>query len=71
MSFPTTFLLILAGMIVSAFTKYHGIPALWLFDAALVLGLAAVILCLIRAILDDRPQPQPEPRLVHVITTLR
>lgn len=69
MSFPTAFLLMLAGLIVSAFTRYHGIPALWLFDAALVLGLAAVVLHIIRGILADRPPRESRP--VYVVTSLR
>lgn len=58
MSFPLAFLLMLAGLIVSAFTKYHGIPALWLLSAVLLLALVAVVLQLIRVMREEfRRQP--------------
>ena len=68
MSFPVSFLLALIGLIVSAKTRFHGIPVLWLLAIAVVLALAAVVLWLIRLLMQDRQRPAPQP--VHVITSL-
>ena len=70
MSFPAVFFLFLAGLIVSAHTRYHGIPVLWLVAAATVLTVAAIVLYLIRQIMQDRPVPHPAYRPVYVVTTL-
>ena len=58
---PWTIALAFAGLIVSAQTKLHAVllgqpvsvPVLWLVAAAMVLGLAALVLYLIRSILRD------------------
>ena len=71
MSIP---LLVVLGVIASAFTKLNAvilgrpvtIPLLMLIAAALFLALAVVLAAIIRVILRDRPRPRP----VYVITTL-
>ncbi len=66
MSFPLSFVLSVLGLIVSAKTRYHGVPVLWLVFAALILALLALVLHLIRVTAREfRREPQP------VITTVR
>lgn len=78
MSAPVSFVLAVIGLIVSAKTRLNAvifgqpvsIPWLGVLFAVLILALAVVVLCLIRAlVLEFRKEPEPRP--VHVITTLR
>ena len=71
MSFPSAFLLMVAGLIVSARTRLNAvifgqpvsIPWIGLIFAALVLALVVMILCLIRALLrEGRSSPYPRTR---------
>lgn len=81
MSFPVTFALIVAGLVVSARVRLEAvlfglrvdIPWLAVLFAVLILALVALILGLIRAILADRPvrESRPESRPVYVITSAR
>lgn len=80
MTAPVSIVLAVIGLIVSANTKLHAviagqpvtIPVLWLVFATAVLALLALILHLIRVLATEfRKEPEPEPRPVHVITTLR
>ncbi len=67
MSFPLSFVLSVIGLIVSAKTRFHGIPVLWLLAAALVLGLAALVLHLILVLREEfRPRPEPFIRTVRM-----
>lgn len=73
MNFPTFLLLILAGLIVAARTKFHGIPVLWLIAVIVVLALAALVLYLVRLTLLEYRPPHPayrQPQPVYVVTTL-
>jgi ABC-type Mn2+/Zn2+ transport system permease subunit len=76
MSFWTAFLLILAGLIVSAharltavlFGQPVSVSALDLIALLMVLTLVAAVLFLVRLILRECARPVPEP--VYVVTTL-
>lgn len=67
---------LLIGLIVSAQAKLHAVifgqpvavPVLWLLVAVVLLVLAALVLCLVLRILQERQQPGPQP--VYVVTTL-
>jgi hypothetical protein len=63
---PVSVVLAVLGLIVSAKTRFHGIPVLWLLAAALVLALLALVLHLIRVLREEFGR-QPEP----VIKTVR
>jgi hypothetical protein len=80
MSFPVTFALIIAGLIVSAHARLNAvlfgapvsIPWLGVAAVVLILGLVALTLHVIRLIVQDLPPRESRPvRPVHVITTLR
>ena len=58
---------LIIGLIVSAHTKFHGIPVLWLLAAITFLAVIALILYLVHRILQERQQPAPQP--VYVVTT--
>ena len=71
MSFPAAFLLMLAGLIVSARTRLNAvifgqpvsIPWLGVLFAVLILALVAVIACVVRSILrEGRSSPYPRTR---------
>jgi hypothetical protein len=68
---------LIVGLIISASTKLHAvifgqpvaIPVLWLLAIITLLAFIALILYLVRLILQDRPVPDRYP--VYVITSLR
>jgi hypothetical protein len=67
MTIPLPAVLAIIGLIVSANTKMHAViagmpvtvPVLWLLAAAMVLGLTAAVLFLIRTILRDGLRVRP------------